>query len=1003
MGQFSDNAIGFFLQIDASDFNTTLDKSREKYRRFVDSLEKYNQRAFESASAAMNSLEELVSGMGRLPERLTRNYDAAIRKLKGRMKPLTQKVTLDISAKEEQKLGGAVAKRVATLLRNAEIRLSAAKPLAKNPMFSGEESLKSQYSDMPQPPDMKGQFQNIPRFQKGGVVEGEGFTDKVLAYLTPGEMVLPKDTVEQFKEMGMTKAPKAIKDSTREVQNMGQALQHVKKAADLGLDPEAPKLYKEGMTELREKVQLMYEQSQQLSESQRKRMNPALREATETLESLEEKSSSSEEALSDLQDAAKPTKFVMMSEAAQRVVGSLNDMMQQTSQTMSMAEGQEAQGAQEALNESNQMLAITRSELRELKTDAYGVAQSVATGPSSVANAMNAMVQAGYRDTEMLRQYSGLVAEASVATNAAQDSIARYTMRAQAMGQMSESNIRSTVREISSLSEFMNVSAQDLIENTSQRLGELQGVLNNMTEDQRANAVRTLSKVEALVNRVAGEGGEEISNLVSSAMKGNTEAISQMSQLTNKGIDEIRNAVKSGRAEELILPLIDRMQGASSMFREQFAESVGVSSQQLQALGRSGDEASEILAKMQGKTAEAAKNHDYLADRANANQSIYEKLSEAVAETIGSLGAFGVKVADVMSLVNEINPALIISVFYTGKAAVSAISAAGGFTGLATSIGSATVAVGSFLAAAAPFIAVAASVAFAAYMIYSYWDEVFGADGTLASLFNAGYYTVMTNAKILWNYLESFGNWMKDSFVEAWEAVTNPVETLGNWIEWLVGWFYDAEDSLTGHSLVPALDALYSVSKKIWPVIKSSLVPALKTFKGAVDFVTSPVKHLTDLLSNLKDIAGNVLGKLMSITKTVGGGVADAAGWAKGKAEQAVSGIASGAASAAGAVGSTATGAWNWLTGEEEATPAGGPPLPKAQEIQDVVKVKLAEGSNDDVVQAIEGLYAYMREMIDTMSGQAPVKVEVPGTSKNGRKPRYTGEETRGMSLKAAH
>ena len=39
-------------------------------------------------------------------------------------------------------------------------------------------------------------FDNLFKFNKGGIVPGVGNTDKVLALLTPGELVIPKDVVQ---------------------------------------------------------------------------------------------------------------------------------------------------------------------------------------------------------------------------------------------------------------------------------------------------------------------------------------------------------------------------------------------------------------------------------------------------------------------------------------------------------------------------------------------------------------------------------------------------------------------------------------------------------------------------------------------------------------------------------------------------------------------------------------------------------------------------------------
>lgn len=189
---FSDDAIGFFLQAD-DQLSPVLDTAAGNYRRFVKDIETMNKGVYRDTARMTAGLAALADEFADLPKTAATAYKKLLSNISD--KPIFQRVSFKIDTDTKDAIGSAIGKGIKQALASMTIRLTP--DVGRKSSLFNNQSVRAIYKTMVQPPDMVGEAK-IPRFAQGGIVAGPGGIDKVLAYLTAGEMVVPRDATQQI-------------------------------------------------------------------------------------------------------------------------------------------------------------------------------------------------------------------------------------------------------------------------------------------------------------------------------------------------------------------------------------------------------------------------------------------------------------------------------------------------------------------------------------------------------------------------------------------------------------------------------------------------------------------------------------------------------------------------------------------------------------------------------------------------------------------------------------
>ena len=238
----------------------------------------------------MGALSSLVESFERLPKTASAAYTKATEAIKKKIKPLTQKIGLEFGAKSAKSVGAAVRRAVVDALAKAKLRLSATIPMKRSKFFDTSIAMRAFYKTQPTPPDMIGRYQNLPRFAAGGEVTGGGSKgiDDILALLTEGEIVLPKDVAGMLKEVTKRKAlPKGLAESLTSVFKLEKELKDLQDAVDLGLDPDGPEKFKKGLEDMRKEFAKLIHGSKGMKKGF-KVMLPLLKKSKEAVEQFKD-------------------------------------------------------------------------------------------------------------------------------------------------------------------------------------------------------------------------------------------------------------------------------------------------------------------------------------------------------------------------------------------------------------------------------------------------------------------------------------------------------------------------------------------------------------------------------------------------------------------------------------------------------------------------------------------------------------------------------------------
>jgi hypothetical protein len=420
---FAENAIGFYLQVE-DQMSPVLKGAWSNYSKYTKAMDALNKKSYGLATQMMDRLGTAADTLVKAPTRAVRAFNKAVRDLSQKTKPLSIKVELKASAARQ--LGRELSRSVVSALERTKLRLSAVVPTRKSAQFRTDITLKQLYKDEPQPVDYSGTFKpmRISEFAEGGVTGVPGspgmppvslpadFRDKILAWLRPGEVVIPPEWTKDI-ETAFGKGSKAAEfgSAVTDIQALTVALGHMRKAMEAGMTPPgATETYEEAVACLEDRILSLTDATKGLSEISLAKLSPVLNKTTDSVRALDAAATDMGGAM---EDATKKGKSLLESGLRTEQATTFLLAIRNIADSLGTAAGREGVDSFiDNMNKVNATLGLSRGELRGLKGDLAntGAEQKGYMGMTDLGEAVEALADAGGRTREQFQGMGPVVA-----------------------------------------------------------------------------------------------------------------------------------------------------------------------------------------------------------------------------------------------------------------------------------------------------------------------------------------------------------------------------------------------------------------------------------------------------------------------------------------------------------------------------------------------------------------------------------------------------------------
>lgn len=691
---FSDNAIGFYLEIENAGFSSTLKGAEKEYGRFVKLLDKHNTAAFRSASGSLAMLRNMVETAGDLPRRAAASMKTAGRKLDALFKPITQRINLEMNAKSLAGLKRAVSQAVADSLSGVKIRLSPSRPQQRLQMFDTSLSLRAAYERMPQPPDFAGQLKP-KKYKKGGIVEGPQKTiDSVLALLQPGELVVPADITKQLSEVAGTLRSKSGKftksdelaTALAEIENLSAGLKKLRKAMDGGLgDKKAMEDYTKGVRLLEKRVGSLDELTVNLALSTRVKLAPSIEEATKSLDEFVEKGDEAETVFDRLfMRVLNPVRYLAMRQALSDVSETFRTLRSDVSSTYTEIAGTQIGDSIDNLNKLNMRWGLTREELLAVKIESRLVLKEMGTNAVSFDQLTASMVaanDAGVTNRDMLFALAKTGSLAAEGLGVAADAVIGLGFdltTTVGLQQQQFDGIVANIGQLTSRTNGFSANAEDVLARVTSTSKLAGNALRALGAKDAQNVVTSLAQIDAALTTTFIDSQPILEDFARALEGGpqNMESVMRATQLTGLSMDELRERLVKGDVAGLFDNVAESARGMDPAMLSAYANAIGSSADDIGKFDKQQASLNATLSKSSTVLVSNADATQVMTDRAINNKTAFQQWRTSFTNWLDTTSVYGVTLGDMVDVTKEFNVSTLLSIGYLTKWGVAGIGAA---------------------------------------------------------------------------------------------------------------------------------------------------------------------------------------------------------------------------------------------------------------------------------------------------------------------------------------
>lgn len=686
----SDNAIGFFLEAEDVSLSKTLKTAATNYEKYTKALEDYNERAFKSTQSGMGSVKQLLKSVSDLPSAVEKSMKKASGTIEKGLRPITQKVDLAISVGSATKLKKIFGQAVADAMSGANIRMTSAMPQKRMAMFQRGVGLRAQYSDVVQPPDMKGKIRPLKKFAKGGVVEGPAGIDKILALLTKDEMVLPADVSKDLQKAaggrlktagGKFASAKELGEMVAGVTNLSDALEKMKGGLEAGVGTEQDmEAYQKGVAELTDRVANLADAQSDLSFTTKVRLGPVIMQTTKRLEEfgdqVDETGTKSENLLSKILG---PARFLAISKGVETLQEGFKSLTTGASNAFSTIGGDEIGSFFEEIKPVNKVLQLSRKEFREFRLEYAAAADAAGAELNAAGASANALVDAGVRGKDQLMRLGPLITNMAVSSKIGVDKLAESAFLLEGAYKLSTDEVAALFNDMRKFGATAAISTEALFEGLTDNLKGMSSVLLSQTEEDRVMILSNQARLSAALSDNWQDSGNKISGIITDALSGDADAISQAAKLFGKAPEQLLDALKTGDLEGILAPLQKRIRdlGDNERGLNALSKTLGFpgTSQELKLLGSLTDDFKNSLAKLgveQHTVESMTKAQEELRVAADGQLSAFDRARDSFNKWIIKIGG-----GEVIDFMKEFNLTSLLAIGIMGKPFLSALTGAG--------------------------------------------------------------------------------------------------------------------------------------------------------------------------------------------------------------------------------------------------------------------------------------------------------------------------------------
>lgn len=679
---FSDQTIGFYLAVEDK-LSPVLKKATSNYDRFVKSLEESNAQAFQSAKKGMNALAAVLNGFKELPKQAAASYAETIDTLKKDVKTLKQPLDLVFTTKSKAMLTSAIASAVGKALSKVKLRMSASVPVARSKFFDTSVSLRAAYKHMMQPPDMLGMFKNIPKFAQGGTVtggKGKG-KDDVLAMLSRGEVVIPADIAASLKAMTdrarsasgqFTAMPQPLKDSLETMEHMSKVLEVMKGRVEAGLDPEAPKQYATALAASEQALKNVQQAAKGVDSEFLAQAGPRVKAFNEQLQGLKGTAEKLESPFEKLfGKILGPVRFLALRQALKdvgdkfsEVSGSAHGLSSELGVTKSV------DTAYENFLQMNRVLGLGKAELQAWTKRVYEYAYAV-PGAVSTTGEFTETLQALVNQNigkELSLKLMPAVEGFSKATGIARHEVAGLASTMVTQLEMSSDQAGNLLANYRAIGVAAGVAPEKLIDGMQSATAAMEPFLRSIGPERAKDVLENTAKLVSAIESQAPGLGKSFGELLGRAASGSQEAITEVANLTGKGIDEVRQQLKKGGIESTLADIHEKFGNFANDPRalqglERIGQAMGRSTEDMQKLATLGPKLEGTFGKVNAANVSMGDTVKYVNEQASAGQETWKTWAADADRWVMATSGL----SSILGFFKEFNPMLLASIAYLIK------------------------------------------------------------------------------------------------------------------------------------------------------------------------------------------------------------------------------------------------------------------------------------------------------------------------------------------------